>query len=67
MEYKYINWFNLSAPFFRIKNNYIKLWNFFNKKCVGARYWGIGIIQINTWHFLYIGDIGFIFCHHTND
>lgn len=65
-EFKGFNWFYLSSPWVTVKNNHFRFWNLFNRKCKDARYWGIGILQINTWHFIYIGDMGFRFCKHAN-
>ena len=54
-------YFNFSAPWIRIKKFTlaIKLWTvFFNPNIQ----WGFGLIQINFWHFIYIGSDGFMFC-----
>jgi hypothetical protein len=53
-----LKWFNVSAP--KIKT--VRLWNLFNRVSDDGHYWGIGFLQIRTWHLLYIGDAGFRLC-----
>jgi hypothetical protein len=46
---------NLSAPW--IAN--VRLWNLFWNH---IPQWGFGLLQIGTWHLIYISSDGFLFC-----
>lgn len=66
MTWQHWAWFNLSAPWLRfgrrggpLARPGIRLWNLFNRVTnTGDHFWGIGLLQINSRHLLFVGDDG---------
>jgi hypothetical protein len=57
-----MRWFNISAPVIRIRGNHIRLWNLFNRHTSdGDHWWGIGILQVNRRHLVFVGFCGVYF------
>lgn len=53
-----LRWFNISAPYWLIGPVRLRLWNLFNRRAQDGHYWGLGLLQINGRHLLYIGHSG---------
>ena len=62
------NWFNWSAPEIPIRHRkrgiiaYVWLWNLFNRISTDGHFWGVGVLQIQNRHLLYIGYNGISIC-----
>jgi len=50
-----LNWFNAGARIWRIGRLNVRFWNLFNRRSTDGHFWGIGILQVNERHLLYIG------------
>lgn len=54
-------WFNIGSGAWKIRRGrdliaHVWLWDCFNRRCAdGDHYWGVGLLNINGRHLLYIG------------
>lgn len=53
------DWFNLSAPVWHLAGRRVRLWNLFNRNATDYHWWGVGLLQINGRHLLYLSSGGF--------
>jgi hypothetical protein len=50
-----MHWFNVSAPAFRVGRHRVRLWNLFRRRSTAGRWWGVGLLQIDNRHLLFLG------------
>lgn len=56
-------WFNISAPPVKIRRQYVRLWNLFNRHTNdGEHWWGVGVLSINRRHLFFVGYCGVRVC-----